>query len=253
MRLHFDMVFHRNKPSLTGDRDYEEYVSTVTHVAWLNDQREPVATLTEADDKAAFDAVLNGVQTAQPSALRQVAVVDKGEDPKTTPPLTVDWSRFVQVVNVEEAFFDALIDGNDDEIHRLQFERFKMTKAYADQPCEESFFKGLRAEYEQSRYLSGMDFSQYYAWLHRSARENLGEDGQLSEPCKTTLQQMLTAWSSMKAEEVQQNANRNLQVHPRHRALVNAFLDQERGHPEDLTPSPADAPSGARSRTRRLG
>jgi hypothetical protein len=254
LQLYTEMVFERVKPSLMGDREYDEFKAHPTRVVFVNAQQKEVAVLTEAIDKHAFAGAIRGLEEVNIAAIRHVEVMDKGEAPKEPRPVSVAWSHLVQVVTVEEAFFDALVNEDQAEVDRLQFERFKLTPTYAAHPCDEAAFAPLMAEFRQSRFTTGMDFSHYYEWFLRSRDTHVGPDGQVSPDTRAMVDRMLDSWATMDTPEVKRWATRNLHVHPQHRSLVDALVDQARtGSQAPVAPAvpvEPEAPSN-RPRSRR--
>jgi len=203
-----------------GDCDY--YCPEVTAIELVSDATTHVIAASRA-----FDEVARAVHDSDDIPF-QTRILPKGSDHSfPTAQVVLPLDLTIQRAEAEWELQDALHDDSEGSEERFQDARWKvftLTDVFAKKPCSREVFNTLSLEMERLKDPSR--FREFYDAWH-NADEGVVVNGEIAanvqELVKRTVEQLLDSDNTVR--EVKQVICGSFKVHPRHRPLFDAVVD----------------------------
>lgn len=152
--------------------------------------------------------------------------------------LDIDLERLAKYIALEDERFALLCDiknaKTEARFNEIGFEMLMLQEGFIKQPCSRELYNELRREFVAQGYVTSMDFMDYYQWFRRS--EALFDvSGQLTGGTRNGMEMAIKAWNASggNKDNLRKSAsfwaNRNFNIHPRHREAVERFIDEVMG------------------------
>ncbi|GJD87849.1 hypothetical protein BHAOGJBA_1354 [Methylobacterium hispanicum] len=134
------------------------------------------------------------------------------------------WQELVDLLRAKELLFVSLLEDGGEKVGEAAWIRFRYDRAFKETPCTQVEFEAIRQEFQASRYVTGMDLSDYYSWWRRSQKMMDGDA--IAATGLAEAGRLLDAWSSdQDPRSLKYWLCRNLEVHPRHKAAFEQLVD----------------------------
>jgi hypothetical protein len=207
----------------------KEYVPAVTGDLELHVGDTIIGKITTSDyDHEDLISALEEVNTVQ-RCVHKIpytynCLFAKGDKVDPPQPFSAPFGLVLKAFDLEKEFISLIGRNKKDRLMENRFELFQLTSAYLKAPCSFAEFLSLHKERSDLDHV-GLTFKDYYDWF-RNSEKMLDGQGAINAETSTRVTSMLTRWGTERpADNSKYWLCRNLEVHPRHKALFHDFID----------------------------